>query len=91
MLWLIAAFIGGISFGKILGKKAPSEKRITQSQTVLLIVIFILMGIDIGANESFRAQIPLFGWNAFVLGTSAVIGSVAFVALFPFGKKRQFE
>jgi len=81
VLYLFILFLGiFIGYKEISHKKLLD--RLSHLQMAALIVLLFIMGIRIGVDEEVIRSIGKLGFQAFVLSSSAIVGSVVTVFLY---------
>ena len=76
MTIIICAITAGILLGWLDAFKYKTKLWLNRISTVCLFIILLCLGAKIGCDKEMLAKIPVLGKQAFVLGSSAILGSM---------------
>ena len=75
MTIIICAITAGILLGWMDVFNYKTKLWLNRISTVCLFIILLCLGAKIGCDKEMLAKIPVLGKQAFILGSSAVLGS----------------
>lgn len=78
---LLFALVAGISVGLLLRRRQRFLQLVHRAAFVAILVLVLLLGIAVGADEVIMSNLLQLGLEAFILSLGAVAGSVLLVAL----------
>ena len=81
MTIIICAITAGILLGWLDVFKYKTKLWLNRISTVCLFIILLCLGAKIGCDKEMLAKIPVLGRQAFVLGSSAILGSMVMLYL----------
>lgn len=81
MTIIICAITAGILLGWLDVFKYKTKLWLNRISTVCLFIILLCLGAKIGCDKEMLAKIPVLGKQAFVLGSSAILGSMVMLYL----------
>ena len=76
MTIIICAITAGILLGWLDVFNYKTKLWINRVSTVCLFIILLCLGAKIGCDKEMLAKIPVLGQQAFLLGSSAILGSM---------------
>ena len=76
MTIIICAITAGILLGWLDGFNYKTKLLLNRVSTVCLFIILLCLGAKIGCDKEMLAKIPVLGQQAFLLGSSAILGSM---------------
>lgn len=76
MTIIICAITAGILLGWMDVFNYKTKLWLNRVSTVCLFIILLCLGAKIGCDKEMLAKIPLLGQQAFILGSSAIVGSM---------------
>ena len=76
MTIIICAITAGILLGWLDVSNYKTKLLLTSVSTVCLFIILLCLGAKIGCDKEMLAKIPVLGQQAFLLGSSAILGSM---------------
>ena len=76
MTIIICAITAGILLGWLDVFNYKTKLSLNRISTVCLFIILLCLGAKIGCDKEMLAKIPVLGKQAFVLGSSAILGSM---------------
>lgn len=82
LVWFGAGFLAGRLLYR-RGKGPPLE----QLGYILMSILVFFAGATLGASPDLMAQLPLFGWQGFVLGLSGAVAAGLLTQLW-FGRRK---
>ncbi|MGM9569729.1 MAG: LysO family transporter [Phascolarctobacterium sp.] len=78
MTIIICAITAGILLGWLDVFSYKTKLWLNRVSTVCLFIILLCLGAKIGCDKEMLAKIPVLGQQAFLLGSSAIVGSMLF-------------
>ncbi|MHB8156844.1 MAG: LysO family transporter [Desulfocucumaceae bacterium] len=82
MVLILLSLVGGIIIGFIFPPKETGLKIIQRMTLAGLFLLLAVMGAQLGGNEKVLANLDKIGFQALVLSSLAVLGSVLAVYVF---------
>ena len=76
MTLIICAITAGILLGWLDVFNYKTKLWLNRVSTVCLFIILLCLGAKIGCDKEMLAKIPVLGQQAFLLGSSAIFGSM---------------
>ena len=76
MTIIICAITAGILLGWLDAFKYKTKLWLNRISTLCLFIILLCLGAKIGCDKEMLAKIPVLGKQAFILGSSAILGSM---------------
>ena len=76
MTIIICAITAGILLGWLDVFNYKTKLLLNRVSTVCLVIILLCLGAKIGCDKEMLAKIPVLGQQAFLLGSSAILGSM---------------
>ena len=76
MTIIICAITAGILLGWMDVFNYKTKLWLNRISTVCLFIILLCLGAKIGCDKAMLAKIPVLGKQAFILGSSAILGSM---------------
>ncbi len=76
MTIIICAITAGILLGWLDVFNYKTKLWLNRVSTVCLFIILLCLGAKIGCDKAMLDKIPVLGQQAFILGSSAIVGSM---------------
>ena len=76
MTIIICAITAGIVLGWLDVFNYRTKLWLNRVSTICLFIILLCLGAKIGCDKEMLAKIPVLGKQAFILGSSAILGSM---------------
>lgn len=76
MTIIILAITAGIALGLLNAFNYKTKLWLNRFSTVCLFIILLCLGAKIGCDREMLSKVPVLGQQAFILGSSAILGTM---------------